>query len=244
MGLIRHLWNALLGYEHVRSLTDKRAGSKVETRHTCHDQPEFCLKLMGYWAPAWHRPPDPYGADGLRWPDIRRAVRADWRATERAQLVAYLQSGHRCRGFLGESSCRFECRAVSGELGNRELTDGEWIWPEGLDHYVQRHGVMLPEEFVVSASARQWKIPPLEQVPPALQYKNRTGVPLLKIVDSHWLEWAKRLPAISRAPSVPDASVLTRFCLIVSVLEDPQVDRDDREQAFWSEWAGLRQQYG
>jgi hypothetical protein len=33
-------------------------------------------------------------------------------------------------------------------LGNLELTDGVFIWPEGLDHYLLDHGVRLPQWFV------------------------------------------------------------------------------------------------
>jgi hypothetical protein len=40
-------------------------------------------------------------------------------------------------------------------MGSRELTDGLWIWPEGLSHYVRAHGIILPEEFVAHALAQQ-----------------------------------------------------------------------------------------
>ena len=78
--------------------------------------------------------------------------------------MAYLRNGHYRGAALGFSACRFECRDKYGMLGSGELTDGEWVWPEGLPHYVERHGVMLPEEFVASASAREWKVPPIDQV--------------------------------------------------------------------------------
>ena len=32
-----------------------------------------------------------------------------------------------------------------------EFTDGIWRWPEGLVHYVEEHGVRLPESFVGDA---------------------------------------------------------------------------------------------
>jgi hypothetical protein len=34
-------------------------------------------------------------------------------------------------------------------VGSSELTDGYWVWPEGLIHYVEVHGVSLPEDFLV-----------------------------------------------------------------------------------------------
>src|SRR5262249_51379125 len=113
--------------------------------------PCYTLKLLGYWAPL----KDGSGVSGscedehVPWPDIRRAVCAGWQTDDRQQLVTYLHNGHRCGGALGFSACRFRCRVNYGALGNGELTDGEWIWPEGLPHYVQRHAIRLPEEFVV-----------------------------------------------------------------------------------------------
>ncbi|WP_419702732.1 hypothetical protein [Promicromonospora sp. NFX87] len=48
------------------------------------------------------------------------------------------------RVYRGMSSCRF-----CGELvGHREQTDGTYLWPEGLAHYVAEHDVRLPAEFV------------------------------------------------------------------------------------------------
>lgn len=186
--------------------------------------PRRTLKLIGYWAPLprWSQTPSPYAEEEPPWPDIRRAVRAGWRSAEREQLVAYLRSGHRCSGALGFSACRFECRVTYSILGSGEMTDGEWVWPEGLPHYVERHGVMLPEEFVASAAARGWRVPPVDRVgtlvPAALIDRAlRSGDTALaaridksigeggcQVDDSAWLEWAKRLPEVPAVPSPPD----------------------------------------
>jgi len=34
------------------------------------------------------------------------------------------------------------------EMGSSDLTDGVYVWPEGLVHYVEKHNVRLPTEFV------------------------------------------------------------------------------------------------
>ena len=44
----------------------------------------------------------------------------------------------------GMSYCRFGC----GWNGAAERSDGVWVWPDGLAHYVERHHVMLPQAFV------------------------------------------------------------------------------------------------
>jgi hypothetical protein len=44
----------------------------------------------------------------------------------------------------GLSPCR-----LCGQLnGSAEYTDGTYVWPEGLAHYVMEHDVRLPDEFV------------------------------------------------------------------------------------------------
>jgi hypothetical protein len=185
-------------------------------------------KLIGYWATP--------GESECHWPDIRRAVDTQWPAAKRQQIVAYLRSGHRCRGYLGSSGCRFSCREKFGLLGSGELTDGEWIWPEGLPHYVQRHGVVLPEEFVASASARGWEVPPVDQVrasmpmayycsaPPSEQMdflKSNPAAANFKLDYSVWCEWGSRLIYYPKSETVPDPGVMRRFCLTI---QHPEAD--------------------
>jgi len=47
-------------------------------------------------------------------------------------------------------------------MGTRCLTDGRWVWPEGLAHYIEVHHVRLPEEYVEVMKQNDWKIPELE----------------------------------------------------------------------------------
>src|SRR5688500_6081646 len=62
----------------------------------------------------------------------------------RTELVNYLNAGTVVvpRMQFGFSWCRFFCGANGRTMGNKELSDGSWIWPEGLSHYVQAHGVI------------------------------------------------------------------------------------------------------
>lgn len=41
------------------------------------------------------------------------------------------------------------------------LTDGQWVWPEILAHYVEKYRVKLPREFTDLMSARGWRVPSL-----------------------------------------------------------------------------------
>jgi hypothetical protein len=66
------------------------------------------------------------------------------------QLLAYLRSGETFERYGASSPCRFGC----GRNGSRDLTDGAFVWPEGLAHYVEVHGVRLPPWFAPGKRAR------------------------------------------------------------------------------------------
>jgi serine/threonine-protein kinase len=78
---------------------------------------------------------------------------------ERLLLARYLRGGSRSEGYRGYSWCRFHCGERHEKMGDSDLTDGVWLWPEGLAHYVQRHDVVLPAEFVAEARARDFNCP-------------------------------------------------------------------------------------
>ncbi len=102
------------------------------------------LKVIGYWY-AWHEPDFPFPQDlvGNYEPGVKERV------------LAYLNyERHSAYAFRGSSFCRFDdCDGTygDGDLGNHDLSDGTWLWPEGLGHYVEVHGVMLPPAFIEDA---------------------------------------------------------------------------------------------
>lgn len=51
---------------------------------------------------------------------------------------------------MGVSTCRM-CGTPNGA---GEFTDGVYVWPEGLAHYVQEHSVRLPAEFLAHVEWR------------------------------------------------------------------------------------------
>jgi hypothetical protein len=107
------------------------------------------LKAIGFWPNS--------GPHGFVHPERLIDLSPDPRV--RQGLVAYLQSGRLCNGYLGYSFCRFSCGIPFTEMGDCEMTDGNWLWPVGLVHYVRDHDLRLPHDFIVDAESNGWSSP-------------------------------------------------------------------------------------
>lgn len=92
------------------------------------------MRLIGYWIRSLD--------DDAYIPPQELVTEYD--AESRNLIANYLEEGSVFAQYRGLASCRFFCK---GWYGSRELTDGEWVWPEGLSHYVRVHSVRLPEQF-------------------------------------------------------------------------------------------------
>jgi hypothetical protein len=127
------------------------------------------LTVLGWW----FRPDAP-----SELPLPQRLVGA-WDARERAATLAYLRAGQPLVRYPDASFCRFECGV--GALGDADLTDGRYVWPDGLAHYVEQHGVRLPEDFIARAVAADGVVAPF-----------RLPKPRFGLYDhGPWLAWAR-----------------------------------------------------
>jgi hypothetical protein len=104
----------------------------------------------------WHYPYD--GQQELPYPGA--LVCPGWLPPDEiTKLIAYLKTGATYETWRGLSHCRFQCGVDDREMGCRDFTDGLWIWPEGLYHYIETHDIRLPEEFIASCRMNNWSIP-------------------------------------------------------------------------------------
>lgn len=106
------------------------------------------IRLIGYW----RSEAEPH------WPDPRDLVDEGWEAGERDRVASYLSTGICPWVQAGISTCRL-CDRPNGSA---ELTDGVYLWPEGLAHYVRRHSVRLPAEVVEHIAARVDRVEELD----------------------------------------------------------------------------------
>jgi hypothetical protein len=97
----------------------------------------------------------------------------EWQPDFRAAVVRHLASGRRLESYMGHSWCRFGCGIDAARMGSADLTDGQWIWPEGLAHYVEVHSVGLPQEFIEHVLSCPAPIPVDEKQPIDWDYWTR-----------------------------------------------------------------------
>jgi len=131
------------------------------------------LRAIGYWRPpsADRQPSDfhrlieaiqtPRSLGILTWlagnvrlqsllslPDPKDFVDPSWDPAERGMVIAYLRKGRVLERYFGYSTCRFKCGIDDAEMGDADLTDGTFVWPEGFAHYLEKHNVRPGQDFV------------------------------------------------------------------------------------------------
>ena len=140
------------------------------------------LKAIGFWGP-----PNPAllaGSTAEQLPKpVLEQLRLHWKANVDALLAGrpafpdpgtlverlgskrydervhfYVSTAHRIRPQCGFAICRC-CGISSPEMGSAELSDGEWVWPEGLVHYLRIHQVPLPDSFLKSIETNESIVP-------------------------------------------------------------------------------------
>lgn len=68
-----------------------------------------------------------------------------WDEEERAKVLGYVADRrHLSKRYRGYSMCR-----ICGEgNGTADYSDGTYTWPQGFAHYIERHKVKPPQEFI------------------------------------------------------------------------------------------------
>jgi hypothetical protein len=106
------------------------------------------MPRVGYW----RSPQSPH------LPHPGEFVDASWDAVERRKVVDYLDDAYQIPMFsCGYSWCRMGCEGVPEDIGTQDLTDGVWLFPEGLVHYVRHHAVRPSEAFLVHLRSRDFR---------------------------------------------------------------------------------------
>lgn len=113
------------------------------------------LKRVGFsWSP-----------DEPELPHPREYIDQSWDCAERDRAIVYLEQSYRLSYFAcGFSCCRLGCEHVQPHMGNKEYTDGVWLFPEGFLHYVRLHRVKPPPDFLEHMRKMNFTVPPVQGV--------------------------------------------------------------------------------
>ena len=88
------------------------------------------LIKIGYWESA----EEPNLPDPTTLPQIDPTVKHF--------VLQYLKTKAKVHtSWKGYSHCRFNCGIDRSKMGSRCMTDGTYMWPEGLSHYIEEHNV-------------------------------------------------------------------------------------------------------
>jgi hypothetical protein len=82
------------------------------------------------------------------------------------RVVEYLRSGHVLAVPMGADLPDWFDRPnranplIGGRLvgGATPMTDGVWVWPAGLIHFIEKYNVSVPAEFVEHAARSGWRV--------------------------------------------------------------------------------------
>lgn len=98
-------------------------------------------KAIGYWSGG------PVGTaypELANLPDPLKFVDTSWDEKEKKLVIDYVREGAVLASWRGMSACRF-CNHLNG---NKCFFDEKFVWPQGFAHYLEKHGVRPPQEFV------------------------------------------------------------------------------------------------
>jgi len=144
------------------------------------------INLIGYWASK-----DP---DSEQYPDpIKMQDSEFWKTRDKDAVIAYLKNGYHCNHYRGFSGCRI-CHQT---LGTHERTDGVWCWPDKLEHYIEKHNVILPDEFITHVAQAPKLLPCQIEAQLMVQGIQPHVQGDLRFFDFHpdetfWVEWGRK----------------------------------------------------
>lgn len=111
------------------------------------------LYAIGYWAEE---------GNSLKLPHPIGLIDPGWHGSlgnDRDKITHYLQAGFIQSVEMGHSYCRFDTGIPDFLMGSHNLTDGIWVWPEGLWIYFRYFYIKLPDRFIDTIKSLNFMIP-------------------------------------------------------------------------------------
>jgi len=110
----------------------------------------YNLKRVGFWR----------SSDHIHLPNPEKYVDPTWEPEERNRVISYLDTCYYTPYFqAGVSRCRMGCPDIPADIGAQDLTDGTYVFPEGLVHYLIHHNVKPPLKFLNHIRKLKYQVP-------------------------------------------------------------------------------------
>ena len=119
----------------------------------------FASEWKNRWFGVWRE----MGAAFSACPSVRDFVgSADWAGYDRDGLVRYLETA---QVVASTSRMAFPCvlcgAREGGSLSYR--TDGVWLWPDDLPHYISEHSIVPPRSMLEHIASKRYRPPTVSQ---------------------------------------------------------------------------------
>ena len=115
-------------------------------------------KILTSWPHQWYGFWRWEGHDYEELPIIEDAISLSWNPVDKDKIISYLSRSPIVISSMTTSNCLLCTEEVPSLCYH---SDGLWLWPDSLAHYVRCHNVALPERFAQVIRERGY-IPPQE----------------------------------------------------------------------------------
>jgi hypothetical protein len=93
-------------------------------------------------------------------PNIESFIDSNWHPEDKSLIVNYLRTSP---NVVASSAMPTSCMLCEERLGDPGsfFSDGYWLWPERLVHYIEKHNLRIPDEMVKYIQEKKY-LPPSE----------------------------------------------------------------------------------
>ena len=107
---------------------------------------------MGTWHEKWFGFWRAAGDEDRNLPLLSEWVDTTWNPPDKTELARYVA---KAPIILASGTTKAPCPMCSTMLSTSDYqSDGDWLWPVDLSHYVSEHGVRIPDELVLHIRGR------------------------------------------------------------------------------------------
>ena len=122
--------------------------------------------LLNNWPHRWFGYFSQSGYVATKLPSLDEVTDPGWTPADRAKLCDYLK---RAPVTVTSFERDHKCSLCGAEIGNptAHQSDGLWLWPLCLPHFVEFHSVRLPDSLVARIRGQRYRIPCNLDIDPA-----------------------------------------------------------------------------